>query len=341
MSETVSGVRVGLDEVRRLAHAALARAGADEANAAATADNVTLAERDGCPSHGLFRIPGYCAGLRAGTTDGTADPVVEDVAPGLLRVDCRRGMTTLAIRRARPALIEKARAQGIAALAFRNSNHFAALWPDIEPIAEAGLVAMTMVNSRAYMAPPGGRSPVYGTDPFAFACPRPEGPPMVFDQASAAMARGDIQIAARDGRSVPEGTGLDREGRPTTDPAAILDGGVQLPFGGYKGASIALMIELMAGGLTGSPLAFEANARQGAGAPGPSTAGQFTIAIDPARTAGEGFLAHVEGLFRHILGDGGARLPGDRRHAARERSMREGVVVQEALHREVAALAGL
>jgi delta1-piperideine-2-carboxylate reductase len=331
------GKRLGLDEVRALASEVLLANGASPENAGAVAEVMTEAERDGCPSHGLFRLPGYVASLLSGRADGRAVPEVEDTAPGLVRVDAGNGFAPPALVAGRGPLVEKARSQGVAMLGIRNSLHFAALWPDVEPLAETGLVAIAVVNSRSFLPPWGGRQALYGTNPMAFACPRVQGPPMVWDQASSALARGEIMIAARDGHAVPADAGLDADGQPTTDPKAILEGGTQLSFGGYKGASIALMVELLAAGLTGGNFGFESEAEHNDDG-GPSNAGECIIAIDPAKAAGEGFLVRVEGLFQRLLGDGEARLPGDRRHANRTRTSREGVEVPEALYDRIMAL---
>jgi delta1-piperideine-2-carboxylate reductase len=328
-------IRLSLDEVRELATAALVGNGVSDGNAAAVADVVTRAERDGCPSHGLFRVPGYVASLRSGRANGRAVPTVEDWAPGVVRVDAGNGFAPPALLAGRPLLVEKAQALGIALLAIRNSMHFAALWCDVEPLAEQGLIALGFVNSRSFLPPWGGRRPLYGTNPMAFACPREGALPMVFDQASSALARGEIQLAARDGHAVPPGAGLDADGHLTTDPRAILEGGTQLPFGGYKGASVALMVELLAAALTGGNLGFEAAAAHNDDG-GPSAAGECLIAIRPDHD----FASRAESLFRRVLADAPARLPGDRRHANRARSEAEGITIPAALHRTIAALAG-
>jgi len=330
---------ISLEDCRALAYEALSNAGVSPANAEAIADHITRAEADGCKSHGLFRLPGYVASVKSGAADPLAEPDIVDAAPGLVAVDARRGFAPLAIARGRTVLAEKARSQGVACMTIRNSFNFAALWPDIEPLAEEGLVAFTFVNSQSFMAPAGGTEALFGTNPMAFACPRDGGrPPMIFDQASAATARGELQIAARDGHAVPEGAGLGPDGKPTTDPSEILKG-VQLPFGGYKGSSIALMVELMTGGLSGGFFGHESAAdykRDG----GPSNGAQSFIAIDPARLAGPGFLAHVEELFARLLSNGEARLPGDRRLAARARTPEEGITVEDTLYATVLGLAG-
>jgi len=332
-------VTLSLDEVRSLTSAALLASGCDWTNADAVANVVTRAERDGCASHGLFRVPGYCSTVKAGASNGHAVPTVERRAPGVVFVDGDKGLAPLSIAVGQPVLAEAAKEQGIAAMAIRNSAHFAALWPDVEPIAEQGLVAMSFVNSRAFVAPAGGTRPIYGTNPMSFACPRGEGrPPMVWDQASSTAARGEIMIAARDGHSVPEGFGLGPDGRPTTDPNQILRG-VQLAFGGYKGAAIAMMVEVLAAGLSGGELSYEAD-EQYTGHGGPTRNGHLVIALNPAAFGATTFLARIESLFERIVSDGNARLPGDRRLANRARIPMEGAVLPAKLVAEVRAIAG-
>jgi len=333
-SETVNR---SLDQIFGCTRRALMASGADAPNAEAVAETVTSADRDGCASHGIFRVPGYCAAVKAGGVNGKAAPKAIDQAPGVVRVEADGGLAPLAVKVGRPALIEKARAQGIAALAIGDSAHFAALWPDTEPLAEAGFVAMSFVNSRAFVAPAGGRQRLFGTNPMSFAVPRREGPPMVWDQAASAAARGEIMIAARDGHAVPEGWGLGPDGEATTDPATILKG-VQLPFGGYKGGAIAMMVEILAAGLTGGDTSLEAEEVY-AGHGGPSEAGHLIIAMDPARFGQDAFLERIEGLFEAMLADEGVRLPGDRRHANRARTPKDGVNVPKSLWEEVEAIA--
>ena len=153
--------------------------------------------------------------------------------------------------------MDMARATGVSILLTRNSHHYAALWPDIEPFADQGFIALTCVNSKKRMAAWGGTRPVTGTNALAFACPRADHPPMIWDQSSSVMSQGDVLLAANEGREVPPGVGCDADGAPTTSPSRILDGGALLPFGGHKGASIAVMVELLAAALTGAPFGFE------------------------------------------------------------------------------------
>ncbi|MEF2071992.1 Ldh family oxidoreductase [Consotaella aegiceratis] len=331
-------VRVGFDDLVAVLKTILVRFGTSASVAAILADNCATAERDGSKSHGLFRMPGYVTTLRSGWVDGHAVPVVEDAAAGFVRADAMNGFTQVALAKARPLLIEKARQTGIAALAIRQSHHLGALWPDVEPFAREGFVALSVVNSFGCVVPHGGTKPVFGTNPIAFAAPRADDDPLVFDQAASAIANGDVQVAARDGHALPPNSGVDRHGKPTTDPRAVLDGGALLPFGGHKGASLAMMVEILSAALTGGQFSFEVDWSDHPGAVTPKT-GQLVILIDPRRGAGESFAARLEILIERIREAGQERLPGDRRYALRREAMALGVPVAADLMADLRALA--
>ncbi len=327
-----------LEEVHALAFEALAANGFSAAQARAIADTVTAAERDLCTSHGLFRIAFYVNALNNPDVDPTAVPVVSELAPAVVHVDGRFGFAPLALEMGAAPLVEKARAQGIAALCLNNIYHIAALWPELERVAEQGLAAFAFTAALPYMAPAGGTRPLYGTNPMAFAWPRKDHPPLVFDQASSVTARGEIQIHLRDGKPIPVGWAIGPDGEPTTDPETALKG-AQLPFGGHKGAAIALMVELLAGALVGDLFSYEAAAKDtGTGAP---LGGEFLIAIDPGRCVRDGDrekqLAHAEQLLQKIGEQEGTRLPSDRRYAARKRTPTEGIRIPRTLHQTLVA----
>ena len=323
-----------LDEVHATAVQLLLAQGFNHRHAQAIARTVTAAERDECRHHGLFRISFYVNALCAGQASPDAEPTMSRLAPGIIKVDAHRGFSPLALECGDEPLAELARQQGIAALVVNNALNVAALWPEVERLAEGGLVAFAYVSAIPYVAPAGGIKPVFGTNPMAFAWPRLNRPPLVFDQASSASARGEIQLRLRDGKSLPEGWAIGPDGRPTTDPKVAL-AGAQLPFGGVKGSSIALMIELLAGPLVGDVLSFEAGEddRAKTGAP---CGGELVVAIDPARCAGHNDstaqLQHAEKLFEKILEQEGTRLPSDRRYEARRRTTIHGVRVPKSLY---------
>ena len=168
------------------------------------------------------------------------------------------------------------------------------------------------------VAPFGANKPLYGTNPLSFAWPRPDAPPLVFDMATAAVAMGDVQIAARDGKPVPPGTGLDENGHSTTDPAEIIKG-VLLPFGGHKGSHIAMMIELLAGPLVGATASLASNERD-SGDGGPPQGGQFILAMNPEILSGGVWQEQSEEFIKRLGQLDGVRLPAERRYQNRHNS---------------------
>ncbi|MCF5140507.1 Ldh family oxidoreductase [Pseudomonas edaphica] len=329
---------IGFTELVALLQQVFVRHGTSPQVAAILAHNCASAERDGAHSHGVFRIPGYVSTLNSGWVNGKAVPVVEDVASGFVRVDADNGFAQPALEAARSLLVRKARSAGIALLAIRNSHHFAALWPDVEPFAEEGLVALSVVNSMTCVVPHGADRPLFGTNPIAFAAPRADGPPIVFDLATSAIAHGDVQIAARKGERLPPGMGVDSLGQPTQDPKAILEGGALLPFGGHKGSALSMMVELLAAALTGGNFSFEFDWADHPGARTPWT-GQLLIVIDPGKTAGQGFAERSQELVRQMHAAGLRRLPGDRRHRARAKSQETGIEIDAQELKQLQALA--
>ena len=303
-------------EIVTLARDHLAHHGCDDDNATAAARTISRAERNGAVSHGLFRLPGYVASLRSGKVNGHASPRDEHVSPSAIRLDGDRGFAPLAIEYGTPLLADAAATTGVAVLLIRNSFHFAALWPEVEALAARNLVGLACTVHTPMVAPFGAKQAFFSTNPIAFAYPRPGRDPYVFDMATAAMARGEVGVAARDGHPLPPGVGLDADGTPTTDAASVMEGGVILPFGGYKGSALATMIELLAAGLVGDYFSYEA-AQADNGDGGPAIGGEFILAMSPEVLAGPGWAAHSDAFLDELAGMDGVRLPGQRRFANR------------------------
>ncbi len=323
---------LSLERIRELAYSCLTANGCDHENADALANTLTDAERDGCTSHGLFRMGGYVAGLRSGKVKGGAHPKLQQLTPSALRLDGDGGYAPLALQQGCPALATAARAQGVAVMVLVRSFHFASLWHEAEALAAEGLVALCCTAYMPSVAPAGSSRAFFGTNPLCFAWPRPGQTPVVYDMATASMAKGEVMIAARDGHKVPLGTGLDREGRATEDPQAILDGGVLLPFGGYKGSALSLMVELLSAGLMGENFSDEAKeADNGDGAP--ARGGQFLLAMSPQTLAGSGWAEHSQAFFTRLEALGGTRLPGSRRHRNRAEGGETREINQEIIDR--------
>lgn len=331
-------IRLSLEEARELALSIMRRAGFSEAQAQAVTTTVVAGERDGCASHGLYRVLGCVSSLKAGKVIADAEPEVIDQAPAIVRVDARGGFSQLAFQAGLPVLKDKARANGIAALAINRCVHFSALWVEIEALTEAGLVALACNPSHAWVAPAGGSKPIFGTNPIAFGWPRAGKQPFIFDFATSAIARGDIELHRRAGKAIPEGWGIDANGQTSTDAEAVMNGAM-LTFGGHKGSALAAMVELIAGPLIGDLTSAESLAYD-AGSKSSPYHGELIIALDPQRflgAAADEHLARAEVLFEGIQ-EQGARLPSQRRYDARARSLTNGVQIPQALYDDLKAL---
>lgn len=330
-------MQITLDQVEAVAAAALARAGAEAQQAAPVARSIRMAEAEGTRGIGLGYLPYYCRHLEVGKIRGKARPVCERRAPGAILVDAAEGFAHPAYEAGETALIEAARSQGIAVLGVRRAYACGVLGYFTDRLARAGLVAIATTNASSTMAPWGGRKPFFGTNPFAFAAPR-AGDPLVIDSSSSATAYVNLATAAAAGTSIPAHWALDAEGRPTTDAAAGLAGSIA-PAGGHKGAALALMVEVLAAGLTGSSWSFEASSL-GDDEGGPPRLGQSFIAIRGEVLAPD-LVGRLETLLTAMCAEPGVRAPGERRHTNRRRIEVEGVVVDEGLRADLERLSGI
>lgn len=302
-------------------------AGASPANAASVAWALVMAEADGLKGHGLSRVPTYLAMLKAGKIDGKAVPIARQPKPGVLAIDAAHGFAYPAIDLAVIELPDLTRQQGIVAAPIRRSSHCGAAGLHVERLAEQGLVALLFANTPGAIAPWGGSKPVFGTNPIAFAAPLAGREPIVIDMALSKVARGPIVAAKQKGESIPEGWALDVDGKPTTDAAAAL-AGTMVPLGDAKGATLAMMVEILAAALVGTHFAFQASSfidDKG----GPPDTGQLILAIDPAGMGGNWFAERMKLLAHAIEEQEGTRLPGVRRLNLRAKARAEGIEVPD------------
>ena len=328
MTETVT---LSIDELSQIVTGIFTRAGLAPLQARTVADVIVAGERDGCKSHGIYRIEGCLNTIRAGKVEPQAEPkVIDDGASAIVRVDAGGGFSTAAFAIGAPLLAERAKKLGLAALVINSCTHFSALWPEIEVLTDRGLAALALCPSYATVAPSGGTAPLLGTNPFAFGWPRRDAPPYVFDFATSIAARGEIELHRRAGKPLPEGWALDRDGNPTTDPDAAL-AGAMLPFGAHKGSAISTMVELLGAALIGDLTSPEVLDYLGTTAYLPHH-GELVLAFDIERfSAGRPGDPHhrAEALFTAIAGQG-ARLPSQRRFAARAESQARGITLTAA-----------
>ncbi|MDN5788948.1 Ldh family oxidoreductase [Pseudorhodobacter sp.] len=288
---------------------------------------IVAGERDACKSHGVYRIEGCLRTMKQGKVNPDAQPELTQDESAIVRVDAKGGFANAAFEMGAPVLAERAKALGLAALVINDCTHFSALWPEVEALTAYGLAAIAMCPSYATVAPTGGTKALMGTNPLGFGWPRKGHPPYVFDFATSVAARGEVELHRIAGKPLPEGWAVDANGAPTVDPTAAL-AGAMLPFGGHKGSAISMMIELLAGVMIGDMTSPEALEFLGATNIAPRH-GELIIAFSPDRfaaTKGGVDLSRAEALFDAVLGQG-ARLPSQRRFAARAISDAEGITL--------------
>lgn len=330
--------KLSIAQLTDLAIDALAQAGAGREMAAATATALVYAEAQGLASHGLSRVAQYAGHLRHGRVNGEAVPKVKQTKPAALLVDAGEGLAFPACASAVHEAIRSARECGAAFAGVTNSHHFGMAAYHLEAVAEAGMVGLAFGNSPAAMPAWGGKRALFGTNPIAAVFPRRGAAPLVIDLSLSEVARGKLMVAAKAGKSIPEGWALDKHGNPTTDPQAGLEG-MMLPAGGVKGAMLALVVELLCCALTGAAFGFEADSFFTEEGNRPRI-GQAFMVIDPAALAGtDVFNERIETLVAAMLADADVRLPGQRRVALARTAAAEGIEVAPALLQQLEALA--
>ncbi|WP_458098061.1 Ldh family oxidoreductase [Roseomonas sp. WA12] len=341
MTETIIPERDLLDFAAR----ALTRGGMRAGEAALTAKVLVLADMFGVRTHGISRVAQYLDRVRVGGIDPQAEVQVARMAPGLSMVDGRNGIGPLVGMKALEAAMESAREVGIGAAFARGSNHFGPILPYAFLAAQEGFASIIASNATTTIAPWGGKDTRVGNNPMGIGMPNPGGDPIILDIALSVAARAKIRKLLQGGQPMPEGWAADVDGKPTTDPKKGLEGFL-LPVGGHKGYGLAVMVDLLAGLLSGAAYLTHVQAWD----KNPEAAqnlGHVFILIDTAKL-------HAADWMRERMADFGAILrstpaadpaqpvmaPGDREMAMHARAMREGVSVATADMESVRALAG-
>lgn len=323
MTETET---LSIADAEALIHAALRANGVPPTVAASVARALVAAEAEGQVGHGFSRLADYIAQVRSGKIRAAAMPRTHQPHPTTVIVDAGHGFAYPALDAAVAAVARLARRHGSAVAGIRRSHHCGALSVQVDRIARQGLVGLMVANAPAAIAPWGGKTPLYGTNPIAFAAPRADGPPLVIDLSLSRVARGKVMHARKTGQPIPEGWALGPDGQPTTDPATALAGSM-VPIGGAKGTALALLVEVLAAAFTGAAFSAEATSFFDAEGAPPAT-GQFLIALRPPDEAG--FPERIEALLGLLAACEGARIPGARRAAALARSRAQGLSVPAA-----------
>ena len=302
-----------------------------EAQARSVAAALSLAEIDGKKGHGLSRVPSYAAQAESGKVNGHVMPQASRPKPSVLAIDAQFGFAYPAFDLMLDELPDITRSQGLAMAGVARSHHYGVAGHHVERAADHGMVALLFGNTPAAMAPWGGKTPLFGTNPIAFAAPIKDAPPMVIDLATSKVARGNIMAANQRGEDIPEGWALDADGNPTTNAGDALKGSM-VPLGDAKGAALALMIEVLSAALTGAGFGHEASSFFDAEGPSPNV-GQLMLMIDP-QVMSPDFAERLAGLAGLITGDGG-RIPGSTRMAKREEAAAHGIDVNDSVWQTV------
>ncbi len=239
--------------LERVASAILGAAGCAAGEADLVARHLVKSNLAGHDSHGIIRVVQYVSQLAEGVIRANQSATVVTDSGSTVILDGNLGFGQVIGEQAVSYGVERARTHGIALVGVRNVGHLGRLGDWAELAAEAGVVSLHFVNilNGVLVAPFGGREPRMSTNPMACGIPVSDGPPIIADFATAAVAEGKIRVARNKGLELPEGSILDRDGRPTTDPADVYDGGAILPFAGHKGSALSIVVELLAGALTG------------------------------------------------------------------------------------------
>lgn len=321
------GVVISIGVLETLCRDAAMAAGASPDAAVSLARATLAAEMEGNRAVGLAHLPYYLDALREGRIDGGAEPTIDRPLPAVIHVDAHGGTAHLGYDWAHDGLVKAARRCGIGLFAQKNAYTCGSLGTFVRRLAEEGLVALAATNGPALMTVPGGRMPVYCTNPLAFAAPMADGDVLLIDQASSQTAYVKVREAAERGGTLPAGWAIDADGRPTTDPNAALKGAL-LTFGGPRGANIALMAEVLSAGLTGANWSLDApSITQGGRSPG---TGLLVLAIEPA-AFGSGFGERLAGHARRLEA-AGVHIPGRGKSAALRRAASEEIeILAEAL----------
>ena len=314
---------ISIADAEALISRALIGSGVRESNAHSVARALVAAEAEGQVGHGFSRLADYAAQARSGKVNAAAEPICVETAPSALQIDACNGFAYPAIDLAIARGSEVARARGTASMAITRSHHCGALSVQVEKLARDGLLGMMVANAPPAIAPWGSSTPIFGTNPIAFAVPRPNQAPLVIDLSLSRVARGKVMHARKSGSEIPLGWALDAEGQPTTDPEAALAGSM-VPIGEAKGTALALVVEILSAVFTGANPSREVSSFFTAEGPPPGS-GQFLLALKPHDRAA--FADRLEAVLTSIEGLEGARLPGRRRTHTLAKAMADGLDV--------------
>ncbi len=329
--DTLIGKRVAPADLQQFCTDAMVRCGLSQEEAAVTAEVLTTTDTWGTHSHGTRQIRPLMRAVKAGGIRLGARPSIEREGPGWSLVNGNGAMPMLVACQAMEAAIAKATTTGIGYAGVAHSSHFGAAGYYATLALRHDMIGLSMTNCDPCVAVTGAKTPVIGPNPIAFAVPAGQERPVFLDVATSIVAVTKIMIAKSMGRPVPEGWLRDQEGQPTTDPSGYPERSVLQPMAGYKGYGLAVLVEVLAGILTGASFLSGIKAWVGENAP-PADQGHAFIAINVnAIMPIAAFKARMDELIREIKGApkavGAERiyLPGEMEWERRDVALRQGL----------------
>ena len=333
-------------ELRELITALLERVGYANADAALIAEGLVEAELRGITSHGTLHVANLVKRTQLGLLNTKPNIRALKDAASSARLDADRAPGFVAAMRAMDLAIAKAKVTGVGAVAVTNSTHYGMGARYAEHAARAGMIGISLANATATMPSPGGTLALLGTNPLSFAVPGDgEEAAICLDMGLAQVTLNAVRDAAKHGRALPAGVAAAKDGTPTTDPKAALDGGFLLPFGGHKGFGLAVLVEVLSGVLSGSAIGREVGSLFVDYDRAQNT-GHFLLALDPAHfLEPDDFRAKRDYLVRWIKDSpraanaGPALLPGEREYAVRRERARTGIPLAKDTAADLAKLA--
>jgi LDH2 family malate/lactate/ureidoglycolate dehydrogenase/aryl carrier-like protein len=324
-------VRVTLDSLRAYGHEALERAGLDPAGAAIVTDVQLEASMRDQPTHNMVSIPRYATRITNGTINPRPIIRVENETGVSAQVDGDNGPGQWVAVVAMETAIRIARDKGVGIVAVRRSNHLGAAGHYPWMAAREGLIGLCTTTGPVILAPTGGTTPTFGNNPIGVGIPAGCHHPILLDIAMSVAPRGRIGLALAEGQPLPPGWILDRNGQPSTDVADLV-AGLGMPIGGHKGYGLTLIMEVLAGVLTGAGFGWDNRREHNRQMVKPANFGHFFMAIDPELfMPSADFTARVDRLIEMTKSgdkaDGAEEIfvPGEAELRARERSLKEGV----------------
>lgn len=337
-----TSVIVSAEELRAFTERVLVAAGMRRLDAAAVAEALVWADLRGIEAHGVARLPLCVERLRAGGSRAETQPVIVAESATTALLDARDALGQVAGVRAMELAIARARRQHLGAVVVRNSGSLGALGYYPLLAARQELIGLIITNSMPLLAPWGGARKLLGNQAYAIACPAGRHPPLLLDTSTSATSWAQVRLAREQGQPLEPGLALDRDGQPTTDPAAALEG-LLLPAGGHKGYGLALLWEVLTGVLAGGAFAPDVGSPEAVDRP--QHVAHFALALDPtAFLPLADFKARVDELIERVhcvppaAGGGRVRVPGERGAEVAAAREREGIPLPA---RRLAALQAL